>query len=222
MVLALPAFANVVTATGNGSGTLPAFAQDLTAIPDLTEIVGTLDFLSGNFPNGVDIFAINIPNPHNFAAYTVDAGAFGIPDPELFLFDSTGLGVLTNDDISGGNTQACLPSLIAANPCPAPRPPGLGPLTPGVYYLAITRSANNPLSNSGYMFSPLLSTDVVGPDPTSGGLDPIVGWDNGVASSPDFDLVNYDIVLQFTPEPAVGLFTAAGLGILIFRRRFVS
>jgi hypothetical protein len=168
------------------------------------------------------MFKIEILNPANFSAFTVPVGAFGVPDPELFLFDSFGVGVYENDDRTGSNTESCLPSLTG-NPCPSTRG-GLGPFTAGIYYLAITRSLNSPLSSSGYIFSPLLSTDVAGPDLTAGGADPIVGWDNGVFTNPDFDLIHYDIEIRDTPaaaaEPATWwtlaiAFTAA----VLFRRK---
>ena len=209
---AAPGFASLVVASG--AGPLPGSAQDLTAYDGVTEVVGTLDF-----PLGVDMFKINISAPANFFAYTIFTGAFGVPDPELFLFDANGLGVLMNDDVTGGDTQSCLPSMGSLNACPANRG-NLGPLSMGIYYLAITRSANSPLSNSGYIFSPLLSTDVVGPDLTSGGGDPIVGWDNGVNTSPNFDLTQFDLVISDTPEPVTSsLIAGAGLALLLYRKR---
>jgi hypothetical protein len=217
-VLALPAYADIITATFPG-GSLPGTAQDLTGDSELSGIRG---FLDPSDPNAVDMFAINIPVPLEFSAITEDLGAFGVPDPELFLFDSTGLGVIMNDDIDFSNTQACLPSLdLITNPCPALRDPTLGPLTPGVYYLAITRSANMPVDlSSNEIFSPSLSTDVVGPNPLLGGSNPIAGWDGGSFAQPDFDLGGFQIDLNFTPEPSFGVLTCAALaGLAILRRR---
>lgn len=207
-----PGFAALVVASG--AGPLPGSAQDLTAYDGVTEVVGALDF-----PLGVDMFKINISFPPSFFAYTIFTGAFGVPDPELFLFDANGFGVLMNDDATGSDTQACLPSVGGLNACPAYRG-NLGPLSKGIYYLAITRSANFPLSNSGYIFSPLLSTDVVGPDLTSGGGDPIVGWDNGVNTSPNFDQVNFDLVISDAPEPVTSALVAgSGLALLLYGKR---
>jgi hypothetical protein len=212
-MFAVPGSANVVVASGAGS--LPATAQDLSADASLSGILGTLAF-----PDGVDMFKINVLYPLEFAAYTVNAGALGVPDPELFLFNANGLGVLANDDTTPANTQSCLPAPDPqANPCPSSRG-SLGPLTSGIYYLAITRSANSPLSNSGYIFSPVLSTDVVGPDLTMGGADPIAGWDGGVNTSPNFDLTQFHIVIVDLPEPDLGPLTvAAALALVIFCRK---
>ena len=143
-----------------------------------------------------------------------------MPDPELFLFDSNGLGVLSNDDTTPGNTQSCLPAAFAqVNPCPSTRG-SLGPLTSGIYYLAITRAENSPLSSGGFIFSPVLTTDVVGPDLTMGGANPIIGWDGGVNTSPDFDLTQFNIVIVDLPEPALGPLTAAvALAFLLLCRK---
>src|ERR1039457_6596427 len=112
LYIAAPCSAGLITAIDAGS-TL-ATAMDLTgAYP--TEIVGAL---SGADPNDASIFKINLQS-WNFSALTVFTGAFGIPDTVLSLFDSTGVGVYLNDDISGSNTMSCLPSVSLSNPCPA-------------------------------------------------------------------------------------------------------
>src|SRR5580704_1755569 len=187
LTFVLPAFADTVVAKNAGS--LPGSAQDLSGDLALTEITGFLDF-----PYGVSMFKIDIADPVDFSAQTVST-TLGVPDTELFLFDSSGHGVYENDDATGPNTLSCLPSAGAGNPCSSSRN-GLGPLSPGIYYLAITRSANLPMSISGYIFSfGTFSTDVLGPDPTMGGGDPINSWDDDVNTNPDSELVNYDIII---------------------------
>jgi hypothetical protein len=210
LFLATPGFASTIIA--NNPGTLPATAEDLTNMFP-TEIIGTLD---GNNQNDVNMFEISIMQASDFSAFTVATGAFGIPDTVLSLFNVSGVGVYLNDDISASDTLSCLPSADAANPCPV-GPGGNGPLTPGIYYLAISRGANYPVDAFGNeIFSPVLSTDVVGPSNTN----PVAGWDGGAYTSPDFDLVNYDIVLSGTvPEPGTFLLTGlAGLALAAFRR----
>jgi hypothetical protein len=215
LICAAPAHADTVTASG--AGPLPSSAEDLTGV-NVTEIVGTLDF-----PLGVDMFKIDITDAADFSAVTTLV-SFGVPDTELFLFDSSGLGVYGNDDATSTNTQSCLPSADITNPCSSTRPSGIGPTTDGTYYLAITRSANDPQSSGGNIFSPVLSTDVTGPDLTMGGGDPITGWDNNVFTSPDFDLINFDITLTgttpiATPEPATWALLATGLLFILARRK---
>ena len=206
LYVAAPCSAGLIVASGAGStiGT----AEDLTGLYP-TEIVGTLD---GNNLNDASFFKISNLQPWNFSALTVLPEAFGIPDTVLSLFDSTGVGVYLNDDISGSNTLSCLHSL-SSNPCPAS-----GIVLPGgIYYLAVSRGANYPLDGFGNeIFNPLSSTDVVGPSSTN----QFGSWDGGAFTSPDFDLVNYQIDLTGTvPEPASWLLTAGAILVLGRLRR---
>jgi hypothetical protein len=197
----------------SGAGPLLPGAEDLSGTP-VTEIQGSLS----SDPNDVSLFKIDIMNPIDFSAITVDAGPFGIPDTELFLFDSTGLGVYFNDDFSFSNTLSCLPSSDLTNPCATPAS-GLGPVAAGIYYLGITRSANGPLDASdNEIFTNSLSTDVVGPN---AGVGALAGWDGGAFTQPNFDLVNYDIdITGTTPEPATWILSGGALlAIGMFRRR---
>ncbi len=172
------------------------------------------------------MYKIDIVNPLDFSAQTVPVTSSGVPDTELFLFDSNGIGVYGNDDASGSSALSCLPSADSGNPCFSSRN-GLGPTAPGIYYLAITRSMNLPMSDLGYIFSfATFSTDVVGPDTTMGGADAVTGWDGGVNTSPDFSLTQYDIIITdspattATPEPAtLPLLTAAVAAFAFFRRK---
>jgi hypothetical protein len=201
------------TVTASGAGPLLTSAENLSGTP-VTEIQGSLS----EDLTDVSLFEIDVVDPSQFSAMTVSAGPFGIPDTELFLFDSTGLGVYFNDDISGSDTLSCLPSADLANPCPTPAS-GLGPLAAGIYYLGITRSADGPLDAlNNEIFSNVLSTDVVGPNT---GVGALAGWDNGAFTQPDFDLVNYDILITgTTPEPATWILSAGTLlAFGMFRRR---
>jgi hypothetical protein len=202
------------TVVASGAGSLPVSAENLTSM-NVTEITGSIvDQL------GVEMFEIDITNAAGFSATTVNAGAFGIPDTELFLFDSSGMGVYGNDDIDGGNTLSCLPSAVVSNPCSSSRPTGVGPVTDGDYFLAITRSANSPLDGSvNDIFTILNSTDVVGPN---SGTGPVADWDGGVFTNPDFDLQNFDILLTGTtavPEPSTWALIAAGFVGIFLRRK---
>jgi len=123
------------------------------------------------------------------------------------------VGIYLNDDIDASNTMSCLPSPGPLNPC---RTSG-AVLPAGIYYLAISRSANYPPGWSGQRdLHSLSSTSLVGPSSTI----PVAVWDGGAFTSPDFDLVNYDIVLNGTvPEPATWLLGAAAMAVLGFSRR---
>jgi hypothetical protein len=187
----------------------------------VTQIIGNLDF-----PFGVDMFKIDITNFLDFSAITT-ALAFGVPDTELFLFDAAGIGVYANDDATASDTLACLPSADSSNPCPSTRPAGVGPTSNGTYYLAITRSANGPISIDGEIFTFLASTDVVGPDLTMGGGSGITGWDDNVFTGSDFDLTAFNIALTAAspiavPEPATWTLIAIGLVFVLVRRKVKS
>jgi len=207
LVMAPAAYAALVTASG--AGALPGTAEDLTGLSP-TEITGSIPDTPDPLV-GVNMFKIDIVDFASFSAIT-EGTPFGITDTELFLFDSTGRGVYANDDISGGNTFSCLPSQVD-NPCLSSLPAGVGPTADGIYYLAITRASNMPVSASGEIFTILNSTDVVGPDTTLGGNGPITDWDGNAFTSPDTDLVDYDILLTGTvpetaaPEPSTWLMT---------------
>jgi hypothetical protein len=195
-VLASPAFADVFVA--DGAGPSLQTAEDLSHAP-VTGIIG--DFgLNSNDP-AVNMFKIDIAQPGLFSAISLFTGAFGVPDPELFLFNSQGFGVYFNDDISSGNTQSCLPSSLAlTSPC-APVA-GLGPVSKGIYYLAITYSANGALdANGNEIFTNVQSTDVVGPN---AGAGPLAGWDGNIFTQPNSDLTGYDIQISgaAVPEPS--------------------
>jgi len=212
LALVSPCFGDLVIASGAGS-TLTT-AEDLTG-DNVSEIQGAL---SQTDPNDASIFKIVITDATDFSAMTIDTDPFDIPDTVLSLFDSSGVGVYLNDDISPSDTFSCLPSAGSSNPCPTGSG-GAGPVSDGVYYLAISRGANYPVDSlSNEIFNPLLSTDVVGPSSTN----PVAGWDGGTFTAPDYDLAKYDIVLTgvATPEPAAWpvLLGALLLGVLARRK----
>jgi hypothetical protein len=207
-----PCSASVITAS---TGNTVATAQDLTALTP-TEIIGAL---SGD-PNDVAIFLIPIRRPDLFSVMTLDPGAFSIQDTVLSLFDLSGVGIYLNDDISGADTFSCISTIAGVtNPCPLN-----GPLLPvGDYYLALSRSANYPVDGSNNeIFNPLSSTDLA---TLVSGAGPLSGWDGNSFTSPDSDLVNYDIVLTGTvteavPEPGTWLMSGIALvGLLYWARR---
>ena len=218
LAMCIPAGASTIVASGAGG--LTGSAQDLTGVLP-TEILGSIPVTTDPIA-GVNVFKFKILNYLQFSAIARPT-ASGIPDTELFLFDSSGNGVLFNDDASGANTLSCLPSADAGvNPCPTTLPGGVGPTSNGVYYLAITRSANSPLDGtSASIFTNLLSTDVVGPN---SGAGPLAGWDGGYFTQADSSLVNYDILLTgttpvvATPEPATwAMIALAGVGFALAR-----
>jgi hypothetical protein len=210
-LLNIPVSAEIVNALNPGS--LPGTAQNLTA----TFVTGIDGNLLG--ATAVNVFEIDILDPLGFSATTVPLIS-GVPDTKLFLFDASGRAVYENDDITASNTLSCLPSATSSNPCGFSRN-GLGPLTSGDYFLAITRSDNAPWdASNNYLFTETGdSTAVNGPDFSAGGANPIAGWDGGVYTAPNYDLSAYQIDFTGTvPEPASGLLTAV-CGVVLFALR---
>jgi hypothetical protein len=192
---------NEVGAAGN----LPASAQVTLGVGPLTQIAGSLDELTE-----VDMFQIWIEDPLGFSAATVSS-SLSVPDPQLFLFDGSGLGVFMNDDADSGlsGSQSELP---AGHPS--------GPPAAGLYYLAIGRFDNEPFSDSGRIFMDSIQT--TGPaDP--GGQDPVTSWNDDVIGHPDFETL-YQIDLTgaraAVPEPGTLAIVLSGLaGLSALRRR---
>jgi hypothetical protein len=97
----------------------------------------------------------------------------------------------------------------------------LGPASPGIYYLAITYSANGALdANGNEIFTNVLSTDVVGPN---AGAGPLASWDGNIFTQPNTDLTGYDIQISGAspvPEPS-SLWPSVGILALLvmFERR---
>ena len=110
---------------GGDAGDLPETAQS-TGSGVLTAIHGDLE------ANGVDMYAIYIPDPALFSASLRCGASF---DTQLWLFDANGRGVVHNDDTFGllsyiDNSTFCIPA-------------------PGVYYLAISRYNRDPVGCDG-------------------------------------------------------------------------
>lgn len=152
------------------AGDLPGTAQHINQ----NGANEALEFITGSLssPTDVDMYAIFITGGGNFSATTV--GWTADVDTQLTLYDSSGIGIYSNDDFATDIYQSTLP---AFNP--------LTPIAPGLYYLAISDWDYDPLSDAGYIFphsiGGLSDTTVDGPTGPGGGL-PVTGWD-GISTS---------------------------------------
>ena len=149
------------------AGDLPGTAQNITND-------GPLEFITGSLtsPTDVDMYAIFITGDGNFSATTV--GWTTDVDTQLTLFDSSGIGVYSNDDFTTNTRQSTLPALDP-----------LTPIKPGLYYLAISDWDYDPVSDGGYIFphpNNIISYTAVDGPTGPGGGSPITGWD-GIAIS---------------------------------------
>jgi hypothetical protein len=206
--IALVSSASAVTwiESGDAGQSIATSQNTLPPGQPLSNIFGS--FLS---TTDVDIFTISITNPAAFSATTV-VGTNQLFDTTLFLFDSNGRPVYMNDDAAGGST---IQSTLSAGSA-------LGPLTAGIYYLAISLSDNEPVNFANQLlFAPgSLSTDLRGPNPIATG--PLFNWDSSaVAANSPFGVYQINLTGAMTvPEPSTIALCALGtFGILRIARR---
>ncbi|HEX7143670.1 MAG TPA: DVUA0089 family protein, partial [Gaiellaceae bacterium] len=169
--LAPSAFA--ATESGD-AGDLPSTAQDLGS--------GAVTSIFGSFTGGadVDVYRVCLTNGVSFSATTVGATTL---DTQLFLFDSNGRGVYSNDDASLGIHGSRLPSAHAFSPS-----------GPGEYFIAISSFNNDPQSDAGEIFPDLFSSslypDGVVPAVGMGGEEPVVSWVGPTRGPPGLYRIN--------------------------------
>lgn len=192
-----------------GAGDLLNTAQvtydsSFNALDAITGALTTSVAVGGNPLYQVDLYKIRI-NAATFSARTTSDSDF---DTALYLFDAAGHGVYSNDDADG------LLSLL-------PSGHGAGPLSDGVYYLAV--AVGGFIAHDASNLASFLSggsNDVLGGDPTAG---PLAGWTEGFLNFEEAAR-SYRIALTGAtngelPEPAsLGLLLAAGLGAVAARR----
>lgn len=180
------------------AGDLTGTAQVTAGQGALTGISGHLDYDINTGLYSVDLYQIYISNAAQFTALTA-GGNNDVSDPALWLFDATGHGVYMNDDRTANDLQSTLP-----NGSP------VGPTAPGLYYLGISwtfydaiSDANNPFSSIFPIYESFLNTDGVYGPTGSGGAAALAGW---TPDAPRQDLANaYNITLRgaafAVPEP---------------------
>jgi hypothetical protein len=194
------------TEIGDAGQTLGS-AQIINTLPggtSLTAIFGTME------GSGADLFQIFLTGGQTFSATTVNNTTFF--DSQLFLFNSTGIGIYANDDDPNNPPQSTLPSGISFTPSAS-----------GIYYLAISGSGYLPQSSGGFIFpvsGGLLdqtggTQNAVGPT-GPGGASALSAWSSASSEtgSYEIDLTGAQFVSSSAvPEPATGILL--GFGLLI-------
>ena len=167
------------------AGNLPATAQDPGGVGTLTSISGN----AGGFDE--DMYRICITDPAGFSANTLGLANF---DTQLFLFDSTGRGVYSNDDFPGGPPfQSLLP----------PGDPN-SPTAVAIHFIAINGFNNEAQNAGGLIFADAVFTDVNGPTGL-GGANPITSWDgNDFSVTGSYTIVFTGAAATSSCAPAVG------------------
>jgi len=164
------------------AGNLPGTAQDPGGVGPLTSIAGA----GGG--GDEDMYRICITNPSAFSATTVAMATF---DTQLFLFDSTGRGVYSNDDVS-----PTLESLLPAGDVNSPT-------AVGIYFLAINSFDNEAQNAGGLIFNNIGFTTVNGPT-GPGGANPITSWNGGGGPGGLYAIVLTGSAATSSCAPAVG------------------
>jgi hypothetical protein len=208
--------ADTYTETGD-AGQLPGTAQVTTTLlgptTALTSIVGQTTLT--NEIADADMYEIFISGVMTFTASTTAfvPGANDFDD-QLSLFNSSGVGVLTNDDSAAGGDQASLSSAGTT-------------LTPGDYYLLISGSGNYPVNSaSGLIFHNYTdgTTDASGTYAPTGVAGAITGYTGNSNYAGNYTIAiggaqfaNFSLV----PEPSTVAAVIAGFGglALVLRRR---
>ncbi len=200
LLIATTQGAQAVTFTESGdAGQTLATAAVITP-GSATGIPGTpLTSISGAITSGnADLFQFLITGS-TFSASTIGGSTF---DTQLFLFNSSGLGIFTNDD-SGGGLQSAFT---------------VTGLTAGIYYLGISGFNYDPLTGTGAVVFP--TANPVSPGTALAGTGVLSSWGTATTSS----LGSYTIALTGAapvPEPSsvLGLIALGGLGGGVFLKR---
>ncbi len=199
---------------GNAGQTIGTAQATIGIANPLTAITGAIgNGTSIGLTTDIDIFCINIPDLNLFTASTdaFDDNLGG--DTALFLFDSTGKGIIAHDDITATNLRSTLS--------------GAGLVGSGTFYLAITHNNNEPIDSLDQLIFPggPDGTGQVAANPAAGVLDDW-GGDNPLVPSPRLgrqQIYRIDLTganFAFVPEPTtMVLFGLGGLGVAAYTRR---
>ncbi|WP_218079831.1 PEP-CTERM sorting domain-containing protein [Anthocerotibacter panamensis] len=197
-VLAHGVQAATFTEIGDVGQTLTTAAIPTPESVPLITIFGTL-----SSSTDADLFLINIIDPVNFSATTVNAETS--VDTQLFLLNSSGAAVFLNDDDPAG-----LGSILQST-----LPTGIGPLTAGVYYLGISPFGYDPVNLNTLLFATgSSSTAIVGPNISS----PLTGFVGNPFSTPGGSYRINLTGVQTVPEPA-SVLGLLGMGVWGARRK---
>ncbi|MFZ6644905.1 PEP-CTERM sorting domain-containing protein [Undibacterium sp. TJN25] len=206
LVLAATSTQAAAITEGADTGQTLGTAQTTAGSASIDTIRGSLLTTAGN--DYADMFRIYLYAGSTFSATTTASSLdFNNFDTSLFLFDSSGKGLVANDDDPNvGPTSTLHDFAVAAS---------------GYYYLAIAGAGYTPVSAGGSIFGSLLGLDQVGPN-GAGGSQALSGWQS-ISGEGDA----YEIVMQSAfaglpaadvPEPGSLMLLGLGAAALISRR----
>jgi hypothetical protein len=195
------AHAGPVAESGD-AGQLLGSAQTFTGSGAISAITGSLLTTSGT--DYADLFRVYLLAGSTFSATTAaSAWSTNNFDTALFLFDSTGHGVVANDDDpnSGPLSTITITKTVGSS---------------GYYYLAIAGAGYTPVSAGGSIFGDLRGLNQQVGAVGLGGSGVLKGWESVSQEGGE-----YEVVLQGAyanaapvPEPATISMLMAGLGLV--------
>jgi hypothetical protein len=182
-------------------------AGDLLLTSQSTIGASPLSTITGTLPTDadVDLFKIQITDKNSFYAAIQPLAA--IADPDIWLFDSSGIGIAHNATVQGG---ACsiTSALVPSN---------------GTYYLGVSSSGALAQSAGGDIWNGGNFAGQYAPD-GAGAAQPLTGW----GGTPMNDLMNYSITLTGAdfatpaPEPSSAGFATLILAVSALGRRRIT
>jgi hypothetical protein len=168
------------------------------------------DSVSGSFssPHQVWAYTLEIYDPSTFSATLVNGGTPTSLDAMMFLFSTSGVGLIANDDTTSSDRRPTLPVGSAAS------------FAPGEYWLLLSVYENVPFDSSNNLIFPgLHNTGVFAASGSAGGLDhfgPVNDYGYGYGPF-QLDVTGAgEVQGNALPEPstltmlAIGLFGAVG------------
>lgn len=144
---------------GGDAGDLSATAQAVTGSGPCPAIVGNIVSTTD-----VDMYRINICDPGNFSATTVNNDTSG--DTQLFLFNDNGTGIVMNDDdpSGAGGLRSRLSNAFTAS------------LSPGTYLLAVSRYNTDPQDSGAQLLWNNTPFAVERAPDGPGAANPVASW----------------------------------------------
>ena len=181
--------------------------QTLATAENAGNVTGFIGTIGAAQDADLYVFTIAAAGSYRFSDVntTVDATAGGALDTAIFLFNSTGTPLVTNDDASGTSINSSFTVTLAA----------------GTYYFGISLSGNEPVNSSGQLlFAGYPAGDTTATRGPTSGLNPTTeSTFNGQSYSSDVGTYSVSIT-NAVPEPSTyALLALGGAAVALGSRR---